>query len=279
MEKYLLNSANQNYIIKEIRLNLHWCNIPGRIYFPIHDPKKLSTFPGIVLCHGNNSLGQDYELISSLAKDLSINGYYVITFDNLCYNNSWYPETNALINPEDLDLRWGVFSAVTFLYSLPEIDKQKIYTMGHSMGGALALSVGAVDLRVQGIVAVSPTKVSRHISTKEQLEQYRMEELMLNTTRAYISRNIVLPLRHVTNAENYIKELSGKPILMTCAAKEQVEFNYQEWVKKLSHKIGDNCEFYIVEDSEHYYGTNPDSPVHHYYQQLLEKILLWFNNH
>ncbi|MGH9451471.1 MAG: SUMF1/EgtB/PvdO family nonheme iron enzyme [Terriglobia bacterium] len=51
---------------------------------------------------------------------------------------------------------WDAHRVVDYLYTLPEVDRERIGIIGHSMGGKMALYAGAFDERIRAVVASEP---------------------------------------------------------------------------------------------------------------------------
>ncbi|NJD27963.1 MAG: alpha/beta fold hydrolase [Chloroflexi bacterium] len=261
----------------DVQLPLDRCPTPGRLYLPRwNEALAERPAPGVVLCHGNDSRGQEHPLIVQLAEALATAGCYVLTFDNIGYGRGWRPPSGMLIHPEDADLRWAAFAGVTLLSSLPEVDAARLYTMGHSMGGAVALAAGAVDSRVVGAVGISPSQVTRVISKASDREKYRMSSLIERTMHLYVSANVVVALRHLTDPLLYVDQLRDKRVLITYVEDENMDSNYREWIESLALTLGQpNCSIVRYPGSDHHYGAAAGGPSSQLTEKLLRPVVAW----
>ena len=190
------------------------------------------------------------------------------------YNRGWRPASGVIAGPEEVDLRWGAFAAVSLLYGLPEVDRERIFLVGHSMGGAVALSAGAVDMRVRGMAAISPTMVRQHIGTPRDREHYRREKLSGSTLDLYLSQNVVLAMRLVTDPERYVPELRQKPVILFAGAEERAE--YVTWLEALGEQVGmDQCRVRCLAGAGHYYGAPPNAERPAVFEALSGEVLDW----
>lgn len=142
--------------------------------------KGKEPFPCLILFHG---YGGNKGSVSQFMKWL-IQGYAVLavdcrgqgeTGDSSHYSSgslgTW--ATQGLLNREEY-YYFKVYTdskrAVDFVMNRPEIDKQNIGVMGASLGGGIALAVGALDQRPKLIVADVPNMCNIELSIQQKFE-------------------------------------------------------------------------------------------------------------
>lgn len=116
-----------------------------------HPDRRL---PAVLFCHGVQDSAD-----SNMANFIKHAGYTVFSFDYRGFGNS----TNAEISAQALaDDAWAAFE---YLRTRPDIDPDKIAVYGHSLGGSVALSVGArafqENIPVACTVSASPFSTYR----------------------------------------------------------------------------------------------------------------------
>jgi uncharacterized protein len=120
----------------EGRLN----GIAYQLFLPIADRS-----PAIVILHGAGSRKENHV---DFARRAVGHGFAALTFDNRGHGES------------DGELGAGVIAdvqrVVAFVAERPEVDAGRIALRGSSMGGQLAIHVGAVSERVAAVVAICP---------------------------------------------------------------------------------------------------------------------------
>lgn len=256
--------------IQDIVLEFNGKISPSYLYLPEKIEKKI---PAVVLCHGNYYEGKDAILIRNLAESIAEMGIAVLSFDNLCYNRGWKPKDNVIESPEEVDLRWAAYSAVTFFEKQDYIDETQIVVIGHSMGGSIALAVAATDDRVCGVVSISPTRVSRFIFDAKKTEDFWNKNVKerLDTK---ISINTMKIIRGVLLEESYVNLLANKSVLLIYGQRERF-WGYNKWIKELSDCIGENSYVISIPKAGHYFGKEPDRSDEEVFCSLLEKMKKW----
>ncbi|MBX3380289.1 MAG: alpha/beta fold hydrolase [Phycisphaeraceae bacterium] len=92
--------------------------------------------PAVLFCHGVQDSAD-----SNMADFIKRAGYTVFSFDYRGFGNSSKADLTAETLAED---SWAAFE---YLRSRPDVDPDRIAVYGHSLGAALALSVGAHAFR------------------------------------------------------------------------------------------------------------------------------------
>lgn len=95
-----------------------------------------SRQPAVLFCHGVQDSAD-----SNMADFIKHAGYTVFSFDYRGFGNSDKADLTAETLAED---SWAAFE---YLRSRPDVDPEKIAVYGHSLGGSLALGVGARAFR------------------------------------------------------------------------------------------------------------------------------------
>ena len=130
-------------------------------------------FPAIILLHGSSRWGRKTALIQLLAEKLAKRGYVTLPIDLRGFGESDDPaHLNELASWDDVE--HDVHSAVKFLLQLPQVDKGKIYIIGHSMGGSYAIYSSIKEEKIKKIVAIGPDR--------------RFQERLLKEKQSFLSR-------------------------------------------------------------------------------------------
>ena len=123
-------------------------SLPLRVYLP--DDATVGASPGVVVAHG---FAGSAALMHTWSLALAHAGFVVVAPDLPGHGRNLEP----LADRSDR-LPEAVIAALTELRSLPEVDRDRVALLGHSMGSGAVLTVGIErpDL-VRAVVAVSPT--------------------------------------------------------------------------------------------------------------------------
>ena len=145
----VLSEDKGDYTLKQVDIN----STPGRRIRTIITVPKASgkMFPAVVCIHGHGGkLGSVYDDESPykrFAHELACNGYVTIT--TTVSQHKVY-ENNMLLMGERL---WDLIRCVDYLESLDMVEKNRIGCAGLSLGGEMAMWLGAMDTRIQTTVS------------------------------------------------------------------------------------------------------------------------------
>ena len=124
-----------------------------RLFGVLHLPVREEQLPAVILVHGfTDDKTGDNRLFVKFARCATETGIAVLRFDCAGSGDSEGDFSQMTIDTEIGDLH----SAVDFIYTLPEIDKNRINLVGYSLGGAVSIILAANDLRVKSFVGWAP---------------------------------------------------------------------------------------------------------------------------
>ena len=114
--------------------------------------------PGVVIVHGsgggdrNGTLGPNMPY-RDLARGLAARGVAVLRYDKRAgVQPLWYMNKPFTVREETID---DAASALTLLRHRAEVDADRIFVMGHSLGGYLAPLIAEADSQLAGIVMLA----------------------------------------------------------------------------------------------------------------------------
>ncbi len=137
------------YTLKEMEIN----STPDRririlIAFP-SNRKKLH--PAVVCIHGHGgkirSVYDKKSIYKGFASELASRGY--VTIAPVVSQHVVYENGRTLMG----ERIWDVMRCVDFLVSLPDVDKSRIGCAGLSLGGEMAMWLGAMDTRINATLS------------------------------------------------------------------------------------------------------------------------------
>jgi dienelactone hydrolase len=130
--------------------------LPGTLSIPRGD----GPFAAVLLVHGSGPQDRDETLppnkpFRDLAWGLASQGIAVLRYDKRTkvYAAAMKREVETLtVKEEVLD---DALAAVDFLRQRPEIDAQRIFVLGHSLGGFLAPRIGEASPQLRGLIILA----------------------------------------------------------------------------------------------------------------------------
>ena len=173
-QKQLLSKNRGKYIIQELEIN---STPTRRIRIIVTVPTwKKGPFPAVVCLggHGSNlystydqkaheavnqKFTQRNEIYKGFASILAAKGFVTISTDVSQHN---VYEKGRLLMGERL---WDLIRCIDYLESLPDVVRSRIGCAGLSLGGEMAMWLGAMDERVAATVSAG------FLTTMEQMEQ------------------------------------------------------------------------------------------------------------
>ncbi len=135
--------------------------VPAYLYVPNQTEKK-RRLPAILALHPTGPLGkgivdgQSKRLNRAYARELAERGYIVIAPDYPSFGD--YKDYNFETDHYVSGTMKGIFNhmrCVDLLQGRPDVDRQRIGAIGHSLGGHNAMFVGVFDTRIKVIVSSS----------------------------------------------------------------------------------------------------------------------------
>ena len=135
--------------------------LPGTLTLP----KGKGPFPAVVLVHGSGPNDRDETIgpnkpFKDIAGGLAAQGIAVLRYDKLTYVHGPKLVADPKLGPaltvkmETID---GALDGVRLLRTIPEVNKKKIFVLGHSLGGMLIprIALAGQDLGIAGFIVMA----------------------------------------------------------------------------------------------------------------------------
>ncbi len=118
----------------------------AKLYGQLHIPNVVPA-PALLVLHGMNSKGFHFlKIYKRLAEKACQKGYVVLLFDFRGVGKSTGKFDYGMAEQQDVEC------ALNYLASRPEVLRDSIFVVGHSLGGAVSLYALRDEKRVRGLV-------------------------------------------------------------------------------------------------------------------------------
>jgi alpha/beta superfamily hydrolase len=133
---------------EEVWIDCEDARLYGELHVPDHAPA-----PALLVCHGMDAQGFHYlKIYTQLAKTACEKGFVSLVFDFRGVGRSSGKFDYGFGEQQD------VRCALSYLASRPEVMTNRIFVVGHSLGGAVSLYALQNEKRVKGLVLWSTPK-------------------------------------------------------------------------------------------------------------------------
>lgn len=172
--------------------------VPGHITLPAFPGK----YPAIVLVHGSGPMDRDGMLFSSkpykdLAWGLASQGIAVLRYDKRTkFHSKKIVKTRPLLTTE-FEVTEDVLAALKILETSREVRRDKIFVMGHGLGGMLAPKIAKQDTAVAGMIILAGNSRPLEDLILEQVEYVYSLDGIVNDDRTKIIKKLKRMVQNV----------------------------------------------------------------------------------
>lgn len=294
---------------KEIQIGTGANSLPGTLTIP----RGEGTFPVVVLVHGSGPNDRDETLAANkpfrdLAWGLASLGIAVLRYDKRTLVHPQEFQGNFTMQEEVVQ---DAIAAVALLRQIPQINPQKIYVLGHSLGGMLIPRIGARDPQIAGLIALAaPTRpfedlfleqtiyltgLDGIVSEPEQklIDGIRQQvEIIRNAAWDNLPANTILlgtPISYWQDIRGYnpaitAQGLSQKLLILQGERDYQVTMqDFQGWQNAVSDRSNTTLKSYPQLNHLFISGTGTPSPAeyqvpNHVAEIVIKDIANWIKN-
>jgi alpha/beta superfamily hydrolase len=225
--------------------------------------------PAVIICHGfiSSKVGQ-HRVFVKIARQLCQAGFVVLRFDFSGCGESSGEYRDVTITQQIEETK----KVIDFLVEHPNVDTANITLLGHSMGGAIAASVAAIDTRIQQLILLSPVaEPLNDILGILGQERYKrcLQEGIVNYEGFEIGKDFFFSLSQVHPLVE-INKFKGNVLLVH--GSEDVETplkNAYQYQAILDERLESLCNLRIIEGADHTYN----SPL--WERELQQIIIEW----
>lgn len=207
-------------------------------------PNGSAPAPGLVLSHG--WARSRCELLPH-ANFLHHAGFAVLMFDYRYRGESDGDKITMGVRE-----RGDLLAAIDALCARPEVDAERVGVFGMSLGGVIAVLVGARDQRVRTIVAECPFATHEAIMTRSLRHYFHLPSFpVAPLARWIIGQRLGEPLEHVEPL-HFVHELSPRPVFIIACERDAVIGHEQ--TERLFHAAAEPKRFWLIPGADHARG-------------------------
>ena len=284
--------------------------LPGTLTLPVGE----GPFPAVVLVHGSGPNDRDETVgpnkpFRDLAWGLASQGIAVLRYEK---RTKQYQEKMAA-NQETLTVKEetvdDALAAVELLRQTPKINPQRIFVLGHSLGGMLLPRIGQADAEIAGLIALAGLTRTMEDTILEQItyisnldgeisaeEQAGLDKLAEQVARAKDPQldaavppsdlPLGIPAVYWLDLRGYIPAEAARalaqPMLILQGGRDYqvTTADFEIWKTTLSSRA--NVQFKFYADLNHLFitGQGPSTPDEyqlsgHVAEQVINDITAW----
>jgi pimeloyl-ACP methyl ester carboxylesterase len=241
---------------RPVVLEVESLSIAGE-WFPPELSGDKTAAPGVLLLHGSSTSGRRLGLYPLMAERLRSKGYGVLTIDLRGFGESQDPP--CLDRLGCLKQTPEARAALQFLSERPELNPDRLFVIGHSLGGQVAMEVAGEFMGLGGVVAIGPPR--RVLSRlPEDFEYFRSRYSRDREMKALVPPEVFDPfIRSLA-----LEELAGiysrndhPPLLLLDGERESQKD--REYLENLAATMAPPVKYQTVENADHY--LNVQSPL------------------
>jgi hypothetical protein len=135
--------------------------VPGTLTIPNSSSDNTEPFPGVVLVHGSGPNDRDEsigpnKIFRDLAWGLASKGIAVLRYDKRTLKHaSEFTEDLVLKMTVKEEVIEDALLAVNLMREAPEIDSNRVFLLGHSLGASVAPRIGEQDPDLAGLIIMA----------------------------------------------------------------------------------------------------------------------------
>jgi poly(3-hydroxybutyrate) depolymerase len=248
-----------------IRLESDGLTLVGSLHLPpgFRPPASGAAKPAVLLLHGSTPRGRRLGIYRVLAPALAECGFVVLNLDQRGYGDSEDPP--RLDDPAAFDYVADVGSAVRYLTALPGVDPDRVYVVGHSFGGDVALAAGTRIEGIAGIAAIGPAR--RFAETvgrpdAPQLDYFRRREMRYMRLPAEPEADVFLRYRGALTIDMlhaYYGQPGHAPVLLIDGALEGAD--NLAFLAREHEAMAPPKAYVTLPDADHYLNVSDFGPI------------------
>ncbi|MFX0097300.1 MAG: alpha/beta hydrolase [Candidatus Hodarchaeota archaeon] len=261
--------------IEEVNFQSHDARITGLLYIPDSTPS-----PGLIFCHGMSKWGfRKSSLYRRFIENACERGYTSLIFDFRGSGNSSGSFDYGF--KERLDVK----AAIRYLSSRKEVISDKIFVVGHSLGGIMATYATRNEAGVRGLALWStPPK-----------EYYTIRNFIINQKGAlsYIAFILLSYLDKAIHLKGADMKIFGFPLRLSLVRKKFMTLSAGDMLSIMSPKptvvlVGDNDEYVTLRETKTLFFCikgpkkltvlrQTNHSYHNKEKEIIEATLAWFD--
>jgi len=194
-------------------------------------PKEKGVYPGILLIWDDGPQDRDYEgLFASIAYDLAGEGFVILRFDKRGIGLSGGDAEAS----KDSDMIGDLNAALDYLKGQQEVDRDKIYLIGHSKGSFYASNIVATRDDIRGLILMAPMVYS-NISKDQELPALKDMAVKSNWSEEYLKtvmKSRVETINKLTDSKRSWLGIMGKRCFLD-KMREELDERPLEAIRKI----------------------------------------------
>jgi alpha/beta superfamily hydrolase len=253
-----------------------------KLYGEIYVPKTVPA-PAILICHGMNARGFHLlKIYSQLARTACENGFVALLFDFRGVGRSMGKYDYGFGEQED------VKCALNYLDGRPDVLRNRVFVVGHSLGGAVSLYALQGERRVRGLVLWSVPKdhdykVRQYIRNKEG--KFRLQLFLALSkvdSQLSVGRLFNMEVYGIMLRPRYVREklmklneceaasrLKGMPLLIVNGRSDEI-VGVDE-AEEVYRSANEPKSLLIIESADHTFSKKE--------HELVQKTMDWIERH